>query len=145
MKQLEIDEEFIEETIDATIKVVEYLNGEIKELRDKNNDIFDRYITFCRLTCVLNGLKHLHYQFRNSFRTGFDLNDTVFNTNKCKEAGWKDNDVSGNPFFKQEETKDNDLSELEKRLSAAMEGMKESLKDHLNKEKEQEDKSAPLH
>jgi CTP:phosphocholine cytidylyltransferase-like protein len=145
MKEFEIDEEYVEQTINDMMNLVGFLNKEINTLRDKNNDIFNRYMTFCRLASANESMRDSYRLFRNAFRMGFDINHNIFQTEASKKTGWGENNVSENPFFKQEKTNNNELLELFGRAGDGMEKMMESLREFMNKEKEEEEEGVPLH
>lgn len=103
MKDIQIDEKFINDFIETFDLMLGSLVVAKKQLQSKETDIFIRYLTYFRLKSILGVMTHIKEELDQMFRAGFDMNHEIFKTKEYLEAGWDDIDLECNPFFVQPE------------------------------------------
>lgn len=101
MKDIQIDEKFINDFIETFDLMLGSLHVAKKQLQSKETDIFIRYLTYFRLKSILGVMTHIKEELDQMFRGGFDMNHEIFKTKEYLEAGWDDIDLERNPFFVQ--------------------------------------------
>lgn len=107
MSRFKVDRDFLNNTSNEIDEIIEHMQSEKEVMLDKNADLLDRYLSFSRLSNIVFTVKAMDVMQKNQFRLGFDFGrHDVFHTKAFKRCGWKDGDLSTNPFFKEVDEED---------------------------------------
>lgn len=108
MKEIKIDEEHINVVSNSYANYIQELIMRLEQMTNKEADIFDRYMSFIRLSRFIPFINAYNECQNNLIISGFDLNHSLLNTEKAKKAGWDRQELEKNSFFvNSEETKEN--------------------------------------
>lgn len=109
-KEFKVDEKRIAEIVKTFCRTMGAVVDDVKQVEDKENDIFLRYMAMMRLESLYECIGHGMKLSSKMFLYGFDLHHPVLQTEKAKEYKWSGIDLEKNPFF-----------EMDKSLEAANE------------------------
>lgn len=103
MTDLKIDEEHIGFLIRDVEKSVGVLIRDLHCLKDKGADVFDRYLSFARLSPFGELFSTYLKIVKNSFILGENLENEFFHSKEWEKFGWNKSSIEKNPFFVQED------------------------------------------
>lgn len=124
-KELKIDEKKIIELSMAIDNLIKTLTKLKKDLLNKDEDIFDRYWSFCILDNIYHTNKWSLKQGNNLLVSGFNISHKFLNTKNAKENGWSECRLNEHNFF---------VNELENELDDLFEKLKEKLFSEIEEE-----------
>jgi hypothetical protein len=111
MKNLVIDNKFLNTIAEGMEQLIDAMQDDIALLKDKNGDIFYRYMAFHRCAALVSVAMPLKDIVKNSMCGGHGLQNEIFHTESAKQNGWDKETSENHPFFKQEsDDKDDDES-----------------------------------
>lgn len=113
-KELKIDEEKINQlskAIDDLIRMLVNLNN---DLLNKDEDIFDRYWSFCILDNIYHTNRLSLKLGNNMLVSGFNISHEFLNTSNAKKNGWSEPRLNEHNFFVNEQ--ENELDDLFEKL-----------------------------
>lgn len=98
MENLVPDQKFLDRLCESAERIHAFIADDLIKLKDKDADIFSRYMAFARTNSYLNLMKAYLENFRETFALGHDLRNEIFNTKNARENGWG-HSCKKNPFF----------------------------------------------
>lgn len=99
MKDLVIDEKYLKHVVKNVENLMEAMTCELDKLKDKNEDMFIRYMSYIRLHCILETNEFFLNLHKTSILAGHSLADPRMHTKKCKENGWDEFKTEYDSFF----------------------------------------------
>lgn len=124
MSKLRIDEEHLNDLAGTYESFIELLQKNMKKIKDKNEDIFERYMSYWFLKNLLQMIDVCTTLTKDTLLSGHLLNHSVFNTEVYRNKNWDELEPEEHPFFmKSDDEKKNKESipdELKVLLGAAI-------------------------
>lgn len=108
MSDIKIDEEHLEATANALENLIECLEKEIKELKDKSGDNFSRYMAYNRSYSLLKLWPAMMDTCKMNFISGHNLAHKFLQTKEAKDKNWDKMKLENHPFFINEDRDDDD-------------------------------------
>lgn len=108
MSEFEVSEEHLKRVADTVGHIQEHLKDEVAQMLDQKEDLFMRYMAYCRVICLCQIFITASQINKNMFRMGFDLKNDIFHTKQFKKKGWADDSLDTNPFFGGEDSDDDE-------------------------------------
>lgn len=107
---MEIDEEFMQDTVRTMRGILGSLEEGIDDLADKDNDIFERYYNFHLLNLIFKQIGDITFCTKAGFQVGLNFTSERFDGSKRDERGWNTPFKNSDPFFKDESEDDEPVS-----------------------------------
>jgi len=104
MSEIKIDQREIDGLIKNANSFIEMLIKVRNELGDKDEDLFIRYMGYCRLKAIVHYSRCLQKLVLSTLQMGHDMHDPMLQTPKCKETGWDVVNLESNNFFTDDQT-----------------------------------------
>lgn len=101
MDNLQIDKRYIKELTETAELVREALKKDIDALNNENNDIYSRYMAFCRLDSLIISVGPLMKSLKRMFHHGYTLNSESLLNEQAKKEGWGNPNLSNIDLFEQ--------------------------------------------
>jgi hypothetical protein len=105
MKELKIDEEHLDEIANEIYSLISYLKEDVNSIKNKDADIFERYMAYCKLLGVISHINMGCNLHKTSMYLGHCIAYETFQTEEAKRCGWALDNLEKNPFFKDENKK----------------------------------------
>ena len=119
-----VDERFLNHLADTLQTIRKNIKNDIDDLRNKEGDIFARYMAYCRAKATIRSFEFLADMGAFLLKDGHTLNHEYFKTQEYIEAGWNDDHLAKNDFF--ERTRESFISQIEKIMTKLEEKNKEN-------------------
>lgn len=108
MSNFVVDNKELNSLADAIDRLKDSLTKDVEHLRNKNADVFNRYMAYNKLRSLLKGVDLVLNIAHKSTVAGHNLNDPMFHTKAGVDNGWDEIKKFDHPFFKDEDDKDDD-------------------------------------
>lgn len=99
MNKIEIDEDEISVLLNQAKAMTKYIASDGAILENKSEDIFIRYMSFCRLNFIERTVRHMLELYHMAFRLGHDMGHEFFKTDEMIKNHWDKIKLENNPFF----------------------------------------------
>jgi len=99
MSELQIDEKYLSKLANNMVSLAANLVESAEKLTDKNQPVFERYMSFCRLQMIHDILPKLFENGRKMLVHGHLINHEFFKGEKHSEGGWDRFEPEHHPFF----------------------------------------------
>ncbi len=103
MTDLKIDEEELNAIAYLLEELCKCINTDILILRDKEEDLFNRYMAYNRSDSILRSAEFGMKLSRKFMKSGHNLNDKTLHAKEGVKNDWDKSSIAENPFFLQEE------------------------------------------
>jgi len=103
MKELKINEEHLREALGAIENLMKVLEEDAKVLRNKEADIFVRYMAYQRASFIAVTHIWILSAAKQMMVAGNHLNHPIFKTEESLKNGWGKFDLEGCEFFKSQD------------------------------------------
>ncbi len=116
-----IDEKYIANEAASYMRRIEAMIEVIKEMADKKQDIFDRYMSFHQMKMTFAVIDRMIPIYQRGMCVGHNLLHSVLQTNEAKKCGWETIRIERDDFFcgkdGEESKQDYSIKDLEKAAS----------------------------
>lgn len=102
MNEIKINEDAITHLANSIENHANNLLDGVVVLKNKNNDVFTRYMTFVRLSPLVDVVNMLITISKECFMFGHDVNHPFLQTKEAEKTAWASFSLEGNPFFTDE-------------------------------------------
>lgn len=99
MSEIKIDQQEIDGLVKNATAFIEMLTQLKHDVGNKDEDLFVRYMAYCRLNSTIHFLPHVQKLVISALQMGHDIHDPMLQTPKCKESGWDAVNLECNNFF----------------------------------------------
>lgn len=135
----EIDNKFLNKLADSIEELHETISQDVRCLRDEKEDIFRRYMAFCRTETYLRSMEFIVKLHNKNFLYGHAVQHPYFQTKEAIKRGWNEPRMEDHPFFvtpdESHEMDDSFRQMLAQALANSILGLKKDSKTKKKKEK----------
>jgi hypothetical protein len=110
MEKLLPDEKYINHMAENLEHLISHIQKDIAKLKDKNSDVFERFMAFSRSRSFIDTAEIVMGSIRKAMVAGHCLQNKSLHTEMAKKHGWDVCKSSDHPFFLQDD-KDDDSDE----------------------------------
>jgi hypothetical protein len=141
-----IDEEYIDITAKASLKLIEVITLITNEMKDTEKDVFLRFMAFCKLQNILHGSDFAMDMYRANIHSGHCLGHPFLQTSASKKNDWHKIKIYNHDFFcedeeseqhnKTESSVDLKMTEFDRKLEELTVKIRSTLKEVASKIRE---------
>ncbi len=129
-EKFKIDNKFIKKVANEAMKLASWIEGDAKTALDVTQDVFLRYMAFCRLRNTIKAVNNMVELSRHAILSGHVLAHPFLHTPEAKKCEWNEVKPQNHDFFIATESEDNeseneisigDITDLFKKLTEDLE------------------------